>query len=316
MRVAGSLLTLALALAGACGLAHAAPRAPWSAGVQHARLFVDEAPGDTAPMVVEWFLPPGPGPFPVVVFSHGRDPAASGRARLRFGIGRAQVQFWRARGVAVVVPVRPGYGASGGADREEPGVRFDDAGRCVGHADFARSADAAAHAIDATLAWLRTQSWAEHDEVLLAGLSAGGLATVAAAAHAPAGVVGYVNFAGGAGGNDRRAPGAPCDREQLEALVADYGRATTVPNLWMYAVDDRFWGADAPRDWHAAFARGGSPTRFVQAPAVRDGNGHELAAHTPALWASTVDEFLAGLGAPWNAATAPRPVLRLDAGGP
>lgn len=313
MRAASGLLALALAVAP--GHAPAAPRPAWNTGVQRARIAVPEAAGAPARMVVQWFLPAGPGPFPVVVFSHGRDPSAAGRARIGLGIGRAQVQFWRARGVAVVVPLRPGYGESGGADREDPGVHFDDAGHCVGQAAFAQAADAAAQAVDATLAWLRTQPWAEADDVLLVGQSVGGLATVAAAAHAPPGVVGYVNFAGGAGGNADRSPGASCDSAQLEALYADYGRATTVPSLWVYAVDDRFWGAEAPRQWHAAFARGGSPTRFVQATALADGNGHELSAHAPALWAATVDGFLAGLGPPWNAATAPRPVLRLDADG-
>ncbi len=312
MRAAGWLLTIALA--GASTGAHAAPSAAWNTGMQGTRITVDEAPGDAATMVVQWFLPPGPGPFPVVVFSHGRDPSAGGRANVRFGIGRAQVQFWRARGVAVVVPVRPGYGASGGADREELGIRFDDFGRCIGRPDFARVADASARAIETTLAWLRTQPWADADDVLLAGQSAGGLATVAAAAHAPPGVVGFVNFAGGAGGNDQRAPGAPCERDWLADVYAGYGRTTSVPSLWLYAVNDRFWGPDAPRDWHAAFARGGSPTRFVQAPAVAGGAGHQLAARAPNLWAPTVDEFLAGLGPPWNAATAPRPVLRLDGG--
>lgn len=311
MRLASCLLTLAL---GALpGIAQAAPRLALGAGVPRASIAVPEASGEPARMVVEWFLPPGPGPFPVVVFSHGRDPSAAGRARIGLGIGRAQVQFWRARGVAVVVPLRPGYGASGGADLEDPGVHFDDAGHCVGHAEFARAADAAALAVDATVGWLRTQPWAEGDEVLLVGQSVGGLATIAAAAHASPGVVGYVNFAGGAGGNADRAPGASCDPDRLEALYAGYGRATRVPSLWVYAVDDRFWGAEAPRRWHAAFARGGSPTRFVEAPALADGHAHELSAHSPALWAATVDDFLAGLGPPWNAATAPRPVLRLDA---
>ena len=49
-------------------------------------------------------------------------------------------------------------------------------------------------------------------------------------------------------------------------------------------------------------------------PSVPDGDGHELASHPAPLWAPAVDAFLASLGPPWNAATAPRPVLRLDPG--
>jgi dienelactone hydrolase len=291
-------------------------RPAWAADGQAVTLLVDEASGDVARMGVLWFLPPGRGPFPVVVFSHGRDPSAEGRAKLAVGVSRAQVLFWLARGIAVVSPVRPGYGASTGGDVESSGIHVDRMGRCVGSADFRRTADAAVRSIDATLQWLRNQPWADTSEVLLVGQSVGGLATVAAGARALPGVVCYVNFAGGSDGNPERSPGTSCEPEQLQALYADYGRSTTVPNLWVYALNDQYWGAAEPQQWHAAFARDGSPTTFVQAPAVADGDGHGLSRHAPALWASTVDAFLARLGPPWNAATLPRPVLRLDTGGP
>jgi dienelactone hydrolase len=314
MRVAACLLVVALACA-PWG-ARAGARPAWAADGQAASIPVQEASGDVARMGVLWFLPPGPGPFPVVVFSHGRDPSAEGRANLAVGVSRVQVFFWLARGIAVVAPVRPGYGASTGGDVESTDIRFDRTGHCIGRADFRRTADAAVRSVDATLQWLRTQPWADASEVLLVGQSVGGLATVAAGARRLPGVVGYVNFAGGSGGNPDRSPGTSCEPEQLAELYADYGRSTTVPNLWVYALNDQFWGPTVPRAWHAAFARGGSPTTFVQAPAVADGDGHGLSRHAPALWAHTVDDFLARVGPPWNAATAPRPVLRLDASGP
>jgi dienelactone hydrolase len=314
MRVAACLLVVALAWAP--WSARAGARPAWAADGQAASIPVQEASGDVAQMGILWFLPPGPGPFPVVVFSHGRDPSAGGRAKLAVGVSRAQVFFWLARGVAVVSPVRPGYGASTGGDVERSGIHFDPAGHCIGRADFRKTADAAVRSVDATLQWLRSQAWADTGEVLLVGQSVGGLTTVAAGAQGLPGVVGYVNFAGGSGGNPDRSPGVSCEPEQLEELYADYGRSTTVPNLWVYALNDQFWGPAVPREWHAAFARGGSPTTFVQAPAVADGDGHGLSRHAPALWARAVDDFLGRLGAPWNAATLPRPVLRLDVGGP
>ena len=313
MRVVACLLVVALAC-GASG-ARADARPAWARAGHLATVSVHEAGGEVDRMRVTWFLPPGPGPFPVVLFSHGREPSPKGRAELAVGVSRAQAMFWLARGVAVVSPVRPGYGASTGRDLEAADLDFDDAGRCVGHADFRKTADAAARSVDATLRWLRRQPWADASAVLLVGQSVGGLATVAAGARDLPGVVGYVNFAGGTGGNPERSPGASCDPGQLEALYAGYGRATTVPNLWVYATNDQFWGAAAPRDWHTAFARGGSPSTFVQAAAVPDGDGHGLSSHAPALWAPAVDAFLAQFGFPWNAATALRPVLRLDSGG-
>ena len=315
MRVLACLL-LAL-LACAAGPARADARPAWAADARSVVVPVREASGELARMDVHWFLPrgAGPGPFPVMLFSHGRDPSAARRAGLAVRIGRAQLQFWLSRGVAVVVPVRPGYGAHAGADLEDNGLRVDDAGRCVGRADFGRSTLTALHAVDATLRWLRGQPWADAGHVMLVGQSVGGLVSVAAGAYSPPGVAGIVNFAGGAGGNADHARGSSCSPELVEALFADYGRTTTVPSLWIYALDDQYWGAVAPREWHAAFARGGSPTTFVQTPAPADGDGHGLSRQSPALWGPAVDEFLARLGAPWDAATAPRPVLRLDAGG-
>ena len=307
---------LVAVLSGAVGLAQAGARPAWAVDGRTASVAVQEATGDVAPMAVTWFVPPGPGPFPVVVFSHGRDPSAAGRASLSLGVQRIQVYFWLARGVAVVSPLRPGYGQVDADDVENTGVHFDPSGHCVGHADFRKTADAAARSVEATLRWLRDQPWADARQVLLVGQSVGGLATVAAAAQELPGVVGYVNFAGGTGGNPERSARASCDPGQLEALFETYGRSTTVPSLWIYALNDQFWGVAAPRAWHAAFALGGSPTTFVQAPPVPDGDGHGLSRHAPELWAPTVDAFLARLGPPWNAASLPRPVLRLDLGNP
>ena len=304
---------LAAVLACVATGARAGARPAWAAAGHVATIPLPDAGGEPDAMDATWFVPPGLGPFPVVVFSHGRDPSAAKRAALALGVDHLQVFFWLARGIAVVAPVRPGYGAGGGADIEDSGLHFDRAGRCVGHADFRKEADAAARTVEATLAWLRDQPWADAHDVLLVGQSAGGLATVAAGAQGLPGVAGYVNFAGGTGGNPQQSPGASCDPGQLAELYADYGRATAVPNLWLYALNDQYWGARAPREWHARFAQGGSASAFVQAPAVPDGDGHGLANHAPGLWAPAVDAFLARMGPPWNAATLPRPVLRLDA---
>ena len=248
-------------------------------------------------MVAELFRPGGAGPFPVVVFSHGRAPSVAARGTLRHGASEPQLRYWLARGAAVIAPIRPGYGATGGADAEASGLRIDAQGRCVGRADFRKTAEAASAAVLATVAWLRGEAWADNRLVLLVGQSVGGLATVAAAAQHPAGVVGYINFAGGTGGNPGHAPGHSCDPDQLTGLYAAYGRATTIPNLWVYAENDQYWGATQPATWHAAFAQGSaSRTTFVHAPAVPDGDGHGLSRHGPELWARPVDAFIASIG--------------------
>ena len=256
---------------------------------------VHKASGDDAQMVVTWFVPEGKGPFPVVLFSHGRAPGKSGRERLALGVNRSQLHYWLSKGAAVVSPLRPGYGQSTGGDVEQSGVHHDAQGRCTSTPDYRKTADAAALSIRAALQWTRSQPWADADDVLLVGQSVGGLGTVAAAAQRLPGVVGYINFAGGSGGNPERTPGVSCDPGQIRSMFAGYGKTTTVPGLWIYATNDQYWGQDVPVAWHAAFAQGGSRTTFVHAPAVADGDGHGLSRHDPALWAPAVDAFIAGL---------------------
>ena len=301
MRITSSFVAVLLACC-ACG-AHAA-RPAWAADGRTVTIPVHEAPGDVAQMVTTWFVPQGPGPFPVVVFSHGRASGADGRARVDVGVSKAQLHYWLAKGVAVVSPVRPGYGESTGGDVEDSGVHHDNAGRCTGRPNFRKTADAAVLTVSATLAWLRDQPWADAHDVLLVGQSVGGLTTVAAGSLGLPGVVGYINFAGGTGGNPEKSPGVSCDPGQLKSLYGDFGKTTRVPNLWVYAMNDQYWGPDEPVEWQAAFAKGGSATTFFHAPAVADGDGHGLSRHDQALWAPAVDEFLARVPFPGKAAIA------------
>jgi dienelactone hydrolase len=252
--------------------------------------------GSDVQMVTLVYKPAGPGPYPVLLFSHGRAADATRRAHLERPASPGQVRYWLARGVAVVAPIRPGYGATGGPDAEAHSARFDANGQCVSRPSFDSTANAAKRAVQATLAWLQAQPWADTRHVILEGQSVGGLATVATAAGQPPGVIGYINFAGGAGGNPEHAPGHSCDPQQLTALYAQFGKSTVVPNLWIYAENDQYWGPTAPKAWHEAFASGGSPTRFIAAPPVADGDGHGLSRHAASLWSGYIDDFLARIG--------------------
>ena len=238
------------------------------------------------------FRPAGAGPFPLVVYSHGRSGTAYDRSRTGIPDVRSHVRYWLGKGFAVIAPIRPGYGVTGGEDREASGVRYDVFGNCWGPPDFAHAASSAADAVLASLAWARQQPWVDPHRVVLVGTSMGGLASIAAAAANPEGVVGFVNFAGGTGGDGGRAPGRSCGSEDMAALLGAFGRSTHVPSLWLYASNDLYWGAEWPRVWHRAFAAGGSATQFVMTDAVPNADGHALLARGARLWMPLVDRFL------------------------
>jgi dienelactone hydrolase len=123
----------------------------------------------------------------------------------------------------------------------------------------------------------------------------GGLTTVALCATNPPGVVGCINFAGGTGGSPELTPARMCAPEVTTALMTEFGGSTRLPNIWLYAENDLYWGAEPPRQWHAAFAKGGSPTEFVQTPPVA-ADGHQLLLRGGKLWSEPLNAWLSKNG--------------------
>jgi dienelactone hydrolase len=246
-----------------------------------------QVPSPNGTMVTEVDRPAGNGPFPVVIFSHGRDGDPAGRARLAHPVNGNVVSFWIKRGYAVVAPIRPGYGLSGGADFEDSLNRH-----YTVTPDYRRTARGAATGIEAAVQWVRQQSWAKPDRIILHGQSVGGLGTVAAAADNPPGVVAFINFAGGSGGNPKETPGRSCQPEVLTSLYGSFGGSTRLPGIWFYASNDEYWGPQAPREWGAAFNGSGGHARLVFTGPVPNGRGHSLLATAPQLWQGELTAFL------------------------
>ncbi len=244
-----------------------------------------QVPSPNGTMVTEVDLPAGNGPFPVVIFSHGRDGDPVGRARLAHPVNGNVVSYWIRRGYAVVAPIRPGYGLTGGFDAE-------DHGSCDRGPDFGRTANSAATAIVAAVQWARSQSWAQPNRIILHGQSVGGLGTVAAEAQNPPGVVAYVNFAGGTGGNPKGSPGVSCRPDLMRSLYSQLGGSTHMPGIWFYASNDEYWGPQAPKDWGAAFNGSGGHAKLVFTGPVPNGRGHSLLATAPQLWQGELTAFL------------------------
>lgn len=286
-----SLLSLLSGLLLAAVLPPSAHARALAADVVHIPLH--DASAAPATMVAGVFAPQGDGPFPIVVYSHGRSMDRDGT---QLPDPRGFVRYFVRRGFVVVAPIRPGYGATGGDDREDSGVLFDIFGNCWGHPRFGRAAAAARDALAETIEWVHAQPWADARRIVLVGTSMGGLASVATAAANLDGVIAYVNFAGGTGGNDRASPEHSCGSADMEALMARYGASTRVPGLWLYAQNDALWGAERPRAWYRAFAAGGSGARFVQTAAVPHADGHQLLGRGSRLWMPELDRFFAELG--------------------
>jgi dienelactone hydrolase len=240
----------------------------------------------------------GAGPWPVVIFSHGRATTVEERQAVRSPVLFGHVRYWHAKGYAVIAPVRPGYGDNTAHDPETSGIRMPpEGGPCTGLADYAKVAAAATHALRTTHEWLIAQSWANKERILLVGQSVGGLTTVAACGQNLPGVIGCVNFAGGSGGNPKTSPNASCQPDRLRDVLANAGKTTQVPSLWLYSSNDLYWGEQAPKQWHQAHVEASTAAsqkhsaEFFAAPPVEP-DGHRLLAAGGRFWSPPLNAWL------------------------
>ncbi|MES2400153.1 MAG: dipeptidyl aminopeptidase [Pseudomonadota bacterium] len=290
-RFSAWLLT-ALSFVAVCGAVQAQPSESQRPEVITLPLVID---GSVRQVITHVYRPAGAGSFPLVIFSHCRAPKQADRDKLQYPVLVGHANYWLRKGVAVVAPVRPGYGETGGADRENSSTRWRD-GVCTTDPDFTRVGRNASDVVVAVHGWAVQQPWVRKDRILLEGQSVGGLTTVAASTLHLAGVMANVNFAGGSGGSPDISPGKSCKPGNLSKTYAEFGRLTRLPSLWLYAENDHFWGAEAPRQWHQAFKTGGSDTEFMQTGPLPDHDGHSLLTYGGRMWSVPLDAFVKKIG--------------------
>jgi dienelactone hydrolase len=275
-----------LSTAGLSGLAVVAASVAWAGALEESVMRVPVVSGqEQAYIDVTVFKPEGAGPFPLVVLSHGspRNPEErrlEGRQRLA-----AQSAQFVKMGFAVLVPTRRGYGTSEGRWAESYGP-------CA-NPDYYRAGLESARDVKAAVEAVRGAPWADTRRIVLAGQSAGGFGSVAAATLPLEGLRGVVNFAGGRGS---LAPDQVCGESRLVEAMARYGAAARVPELWIYSVNDRFFPPHLARRMYEAFVRAGGAAEFVEAPAYGI-DGHGYFARAMEDWSPRVAAFLRRIGA-------------------
>lgn len=295
VRGAGAALALASTLASAQPVAEPThdPRAPdLREEVALIEITLRDLNGrvETRPFTVTRFRPPGDGPFPLVVLNHGRATAdrRTGQSRRRF---EELARHFVGLGFAVLVPTRVGYGeGEAGFDPEEPGP--------CNLARYEPMAQAAADQVIAAVESAAALPWADTRRWIAVGSSVGGLASLAAAARRPPGLLAAINFSGGAGGDPVRRRAAPCSPAAIETLWRALGATAAVDTLWIYWSHDRYWGDRLPLRWAQAWAESGGRVEWHQLGPWSDeeADGHTGITRDIRRWAPLVEAFLARAG--------------------
>jgi dienelactone hydrolase len=239
---------------------------------------------ETMALPITVYRPPGEGPHPLVVFNHGRAVDAKRAAQGRYR-PEAAARYLAGKGFVVLVPNRIGYWETYGS--------FDpDFSGCK---SIEPMSIAASDQVLATVEFAKTLPYVDASRWLVAGQSVGGLTTVATVGRAPAGLLGGINFSGGAGGNPDRNPGQPCNPGGITKYWGEIAKNAKVPMLWLYWANDKYWGPDIPKTWHRSWVEGGGRADLTAlGPSGED--GHSGLTRDMDHWLPVVDAFLNQLG--------------------
>lgn len=221
-----------------------------------------------------------PGKHPLVVLTHGSSRKTEEHAQVSPWQQLPQALWFARRGWVALVVVRRGYATSGG----DPDS--NQAGRCP-ITDYENAARYSAQDLRVAIDYARSLPQVDPSQVIAAGVSTGGLATVALTANAPPGLVAAINFAGGRGS---KADHDVCNQGDLISTYRNLGKTSRTPMLWLYAQNDKYFWPELAQKFDAAFRSKGGQDQFVLAPAIGD-DGHSLFSHVSA-WSDTVDAFL------------------------
>jgi dienelactone hydrolase len=214
------------------------------------------------------FRPPGEGPFRLAVIAH----ASTQNTVLRVMTPQPRYQPLAAllvsRGFAVLVPERPGHGATGGK-------YLEDQNGCDG-ADYVHAGRATAEEIAKAATYLRGQPFIRRDGTVIIGHSAGGWGALALATSDPAEISAIIAFAPGRGGQPNGIPNQICAPHTLVAAADEFGRGARVPVSWLVAANDGYFPPDFSRKMADAFRASGGRADFRMLPAY-EGEGHWMA---------------------------------------
>jgi len=225
------------------------------------------------------FKPDGSGPFPLAIINHGAnfDDVRSGALRYRQRYS-AQSRIFVDWGFAVAIPMRRGYGSSGGA------------------AVISYSIDSFglenAKEIEAVIEFMGKQPYIDTGRMLLVGQSAGGLTSLAYGSLGRPAIKGIINFAGGL-----RLNNVARWEQAMAGAFGKYAQTTKAPSIWFYAENDSYFSPGCVRTAYDEYSKNGGQATLYVLPAFKK-DGHHLFSDPSGIpiWRQKVLKFLQDTG--------------------
>ncbi len=218
------------------------------------------------------------GRLPVALITHGRPASQKRMLSLRAAHYGFIARDIARRGYLTVVVIRRGFGRS-----EGPFPYPMNCDSTVMKPRFEFAADD----LQAVMERIAQRPDADAGRVIAIGASTGGMAVIALGARNPPGLRAVINVSGGL--RFRTCP----KEELLVDTVAAYGKATRVPNLWLYAENDSYFPPLLAARMHGAFAAIGGQSIYATVAALpRDGHLLFTGRAGRSVWLPRFDEYL------------------------
>jgi len=231
--------------------------------------------------------PEAQGPFGAIILNHGVSASARERARESSDLLINAAAVFARRGYVVVMPLRRGFGLTGGDMAEDPGS--------CSNPDYRTAESNAADDVMAAYDYARSLPYVDGNRMMLAGQSAGGMvALYTAGTRQPQGLQAVLAFAAGRGGDPEINPGIPCAIEPVARIFDMIGKQIRVPVLMNYAENDLFFSPKVSRQWFERLNASWSDAEYALQPSFGK-DGHYLFGDTLGVryWLPTVETFLA-----------------------
>lgn len=197
------------------------------------------------------------------------------------------------RGYMVVMPIRRGYGATGGPDSAYNIAGPQGMRRCDDLQPAAMSSESARD-VAAAVDYATALPGARPDGAVVLGVSTGGYTAIAFNSQPHPKVAAVVNVSGGIGGHIGGNIGRVCHADRMIEGAGKLGATAATPMLWLYATNDTFFSPDLGRAMHTAYTSAGGKAEFVE-PGVFGYDGHAMFNGTGGsrLWGPPLEKYLA-----------------------
>lgn len=222
--------------------------------------------------------------LPIALITHGKSSHHADMLESKAADYIGPARDLARRGWLAVVVMRRGFGQSDGPMA---------ASVSCATTSFASRFAADADDLQGALAAVSKRPDADPTRVIAIGVSAGGAAVVALAARNIPNLRGVISISGGL-----RMPDCPKE-DVLVNAYKDFGAASRVPNLWVYARNDSFFGPELIERMQSAFLDGGGDVKLVMYDKFgKDGHSLFTAATGKLQWLMEMDAFLRFRGLP------------------